>query len=78
MSTRLCDRIRSEPPLANSLSTWMKEVKTQEEKLVKDEDDSDSDGMRDSGGESVMILVMRDSDSKKRSESVETAGDGEQ
>lgn len=39
MSTRLRDSIRSEPPLANSLSVWMKEVKAREEKLVKDEDE---------------------------------------
>lgn len=38
---------------------------------------SDGDGMRDSGGESVMVSVVGDGGSDERSESVETAGDGE-
>lgn len=38
---------------------------------------SDGDSMRDSGGESVMVWVVGDSGSDERSESVETAGDGE-
>lgn len=37
---------------------------------------SDGDGMRD-GGESVMVSVVGDGGSDERSESVETAGDGE-
>ena len=38
---------------------------------------SDGDGMRDSGGESVMVSVVGDGGSDERSKSVETAGDGE-
>ena len=38
---------------------------------------SDGNGMRDSGGESVMVSVVGDGGSDERSESVETAGDGE-